>query len=81
MGAGPGGVATALKLSYLGIPCILVDKASFPRDKICGDAISGKVTTLLNRLDPEANRQVSLAHAGRPLNQNRFSLPDPGTGC
>ncbi|WP_373550466.1 NAD(P)/FAD-dependent oxidoreductase [Haliscomenobacter sp.] len=53
MGAGPGGVATALKLSYLGIPCILVDKAAFPRDKICGDAISGKVTTLLNRLDPE----------------------------
>jgi geranylgeranyl reductase family protein len=53
MGAGPGGVATALKLSYLGIPCVLVDKATFPRDKICGDAISGKVTTLLNRLDPE----------------------------
>ena len=52
VGAGPGGAATALKLSYLGIPCVLVDKAVFPRDKICGDAISGKVTTLLNRLDP-----------------------------
>jgi geranylgeranyl reductase family protein len=52
VGAGPGGAATALKLSYLGIPSILVDKAVFPRDKICGDAISGKVTTLLNRLDP-----------------------------
>ncbi|MBX2873492.1 MAG: geranylgeranyl reductase family protein [Saprospiraceae bacterium] len=53
LGAGPGGVATALKLSYLGIPCIIADKAVFPRDKVCGDAISGKVTTLLNRLDPE----------------------------
>ncbi len=52
LGAGPGGVATALKLSYLGIPCIIADKATFPRDKVCGDAISGKVTTLLNRLDP-----------------------------
>jgi geranylgeranyl reductase family protein len=52
IGAGPGGAATALKLSYLGIPSILIDKASFPRDKVCGDAISGKVTTLLNRLDP-----------------------------
>ncbi len=52
VGAGPGGAATALKLSYLGIPCILIDKAGFPRDKVCGDAISGKVTTLLNRLDP-----------------------------
>lgn len=53
IGAGPGGAATALKLSYLGIPCVLIDKARFPRDKVCGDAISGKVTTLLNRLDPE----------------------------
>ena len=52
VGAGPGGVGAALKLSYLGIPCILIDKAVFPRDKICGDAISGKVTTLLNRIDP-----------------------------
>ncbi|GAB5555717.1 MAG: geranylgeranyl reductase family protein [Saprospiraceae bacterium] len=52
IGAGPGGAATALKLSYMGIPCILIDKASFPRDKVCGDAVSGKVTTLLNRLDP-----------------------------
>lgn len=53
IGAGPGGAATALKLSYLNIACTLIDKATFPRDKICGDAISGKVTTLLNRLDPE----------------------------
>jgi geranylgeranyl reductase family protein len=53
IGAGPGGAATALKLSYMGIPCVLIDKAAFPRDKVCGDAISGKVTTLLNRLDPQ----------------------------
>lgn len=53
VGAGPGGAATALKLSYLGIPSILIDKATFPRDKVCGDAISGKVTTLMSRLDPE----------------------------
>ena len=52
LGAGPGGAATALRLSYLGIPSILIDKSTFPRDKICGDAISGKVTTLISRLDP-----------------------------
>lgn len=52
IGAGPAGAATALRLSYLGIPCVMVDKATFPRDKICGDALSGKVPTLLNRLDP-----------------------------
>lgn len=53
IGAGPGGAATALRLSYMDITCLLLDKATFPRDKICGDAISGKVTTLLNRLDPQ----------------------------
>ena len=52
LGAGPGGAGTALRLSYLGISSLLIDKAVFPRDKICGDAISGKVTTLLNRLEP-----------------------------
>ena len=64
VGAGPGGCATALKLSHLGVPCVLVDKAVFPRDKICGDAISGKTTTVLGRIDQgiierfEADRQL-----------------------
>jgi geranylgeranyl reductase family protein len=52
IGAGPGGCATALKLNSLGISCTLVDKASFPRDKVCGDAISGKSVTILRRIDP-----------------------------
>lgn len=52
VGAGPAGAGAALKLSYLGIPSILLDKATFPRDKVCGDAISGKVTMQLQRLDP-----------------------------
>ena len=51
IGAGPGGAAAALKLDRLGIPCVVVDKAVFPRDKICGDAISGKVVYGLNRID------------------------------
>ena len=52
MGAGPSGAFAALKLNALGIPCTIVDKAIFPRDKICGDAISGKVMINLQRLDP-----------------------------
>ena len=37
IGAGPAGAAAALKLDRLGIPCVIIDKAIFPRDKICGD--------------------------------------------
>lgn len=51
LGAGPGGASAALKLDRLGIDCLLVDKATFPRDKICGDALSGKVVYALNRID------------------------------
>jgi len=58
MGAGPAGAATALKLSYLGVPSVLIDKSDFPRDKVCGDALSGKVPTLLNRLDPAIMRRL-----------------------
>jgi flavin-dependent dehydrogenase len=51
LGAGPGGVAAALQLDRLGYDCILVDKAKFPRDKVCGDAISGKVVWAFNQID------------------------------
>jgi len=52
IGAGPGGAATALFLAKYGIQSVLVDRASFPRDKICGDALSGKVVEVLKKLDP-----------------------------
>jgi geranylgeranyl reductase family protein len=51
VGAGPGGAAAALKLDRMGIPSLLLDKAVFPRDKVCGDALSGKVIYGLNRID------------------------------
>ena len=34
-----------------GITSIVVDKEKFPRDKICGDALSGKAVEVLNKLD------------------------------
>lgn len=52
IGAGPGGASTALFLAKQGIRSILVDKAAFTRDKICGDALSGKVVEVLKKLDP-----------------------------
>ena len=53
LGAGPGGAATALRLAQLGIPSVLVDKAQFPRDKICGDGMTGRTVAILNRIDPD----------------------------
>ncbi len=52
VGAGPAGSSTSFYLSKRQIPHILIDKAIFPRDKICGDALSGKVVQELKRMDP-----------------------------
>ncbi len=52
VGAGPAGIASGLQAKKMGNDPLLIDKAVFPRDKICGDALSGKVVQVLNRLDP-----------------------------
>ncbi|HLP49299.1 MAG TPA: geranylgeranyl reductase family protein [Chitinophagales bacterium] len=51
IGAGPAGASAALFLAKKGIASVIVDKESFPRDKICGDALSGKAVEVLNKLD------------------------------
>lgn len=52
LGGGPGGCAAALQLAKRGVSAVLLEKAVFPRDKVCGDALSGKVMRTLERLDP-----------------------------
>lgn len=52
IGAGPAGATAALQLAKLGIDCVIADKATFPRDKICGDGLSGKVAAILDKIDP-----------------------------
>ncbi len=52
IGAGPAGCACALELRNAGLKVALVDKASFPRDKVCGDAIPGRAIKTLKQIDP-----------------------------
>lgn len=52
IGAGPAGASAALQLNKEKVDCIVVDKAVFPRDKVCGDGLSGKVISCLKRIDP-----------------------------
>jgi len=40
VGAGPGGAATAYHLASRGLDVLLVDKAIFPREKVCGDGLT-----------------------------------------
>jgi len=51
VGAGPGGSTAATVAARKGLRVLAVDKDTFPRDKICGDAISGKSVDVLRELD------------------------------
>lgn len=62
LGAGPGGIATALKLEKLGISCTVLDKATFPRDKVCGDAISGHVFYAYKQIDEDIFKEFQTTH-------------------
>ncbi len=51
IGAGPSGCSAALYANKLGLKTLLLDKAFFPRDKVCGDALSGKTVRILRDLE------------------------------
>jgi geranylgeranyl reductase family protein len=56
VGAGPAGAAAAITLARAGRNVVLLDKAEFPRDKICGDGITTGALRILEDLGvrPEA---------------------------
>lgn len=51
VGAGPAGSAAALYAAKYGMKVLLLEKEKFPRDKICGDALSGKSVGVLKELE------------------------------
>jgi menaquinone-9 beta-reductase len=63
VGAGPSGSAAAITLAQAGLKVTLIDRASFPREKVCGDAVAYSCTTTLRGLgigdDVEAHKVFS----------------------
>lgn len=47
-GAGPAGLSAARTLEDAGMDYLLLDRASFPREKLCGGLLSGKTVRLLD---------------------------------
>lgn len=50
VGAGPGGAATATHLARGGARVLVLDRASFPRDKACGGGLTPRGVAALDRL-------------------------------
>lgn len=51
VGAGPAGSVTAWELARHGVRVLVLDGASFPRDKVCGDYLEPRGLRVLERMD------------------------------
>jgi len=73
VGAGPAGTATAILLAEQGHEVLLLDRARFPREKICGEYLSPEGSRILDRLGVLKAVEASGA---RPLRGMRIIAPD-----
>ncbi|MBF9238286.1 geranylgeranyl reductase family protein [Hymenobacter sp. BT683] len=78
IGAGPAGAACALGLRQSGLRVALLDKAQFPRDKVCGDAIPGHALKALRQLDPAFADSLWQLQPLDAVRQSRLVAPNGG---
>lgn len=50
VGAGPAGCAAGVVLARAGLRVAVVDRARFPRDKVCGDALSNQAVAIVRAM-------------------------------
>ncbi|HCS20270.1 MAG TPA: hypothetical protein DIW47_06860 [Bacteroidetes bacterium] len=75
LGAGPAGTACALALKDAGLSVALIDKADFPRDKICGDAIPAPAIRALHTLDPNYVTELRKLSRKSKISHSRVVAP------
>src|SRR5882672_1890860 len=73
VGAGPAGAATAILLCERGLDVIVLDRATFPRPKLCGEYLSPESARILDRLG--VLKTIDAAGAA-PLSGMRITAPD-----
>ncbi len=69
VGAGPAGCSCAIQLgkNHPAMKIALLEKHTFPRDKICGDALSPDVVNQIKILSPELFRKLSESGSAFPI--------------
>jgi geranylgeranyl reductase family protein len=81
VGAGPAGAAAAITLARAGRSVVVLDKATFPRDKICGDGLTTGALRILEELGVQPKAvpswtEVDDIHVVSPSgHQATFPLP------
>lgn len=76
IGAGPGGLVTALFLAKKNIHTVVLDKDVFPRLKPCGDNITGDALRIINELDDTWLKQICADGVALPIDGVTVYSPD-----
>lgn len=81
VGAGPAGSMCGCLLKKAGIDCLIIDHATFPRDKICGGGLSSKCWHLLEHLLPDFHYDFNpVSHVTLDINGKgycEFDIAEP----
>jgi menaquinone-9 beta-reductase len=84
VGAGPAGAAAAITLARLGRSVVLIDKATFPRDKCCGDGLTAGALRHLEGLGLDPSSVPSWQPVGEVVvgvaSGAKICLPLPASG-
>lgn len=76
LGAGPAGSTAALALQKSNLTVALLEKDLFPRDKICGDALSCVAERVLKQIDPSLEQELLLYSEKTVVNKARVYSPE-----
>ena len=76
LGAGPAGTTCALALHAAGVRVVLLDKDTFPRDKICGDAIPGRSFKVMRSIRPEWEEELFALRQRATIRSARVVAPN-----
>ncbi|MFZ2625607.1 MAG: geranylgeranyl reductase family protein [Propionibacterium sp.] len=62
VGAGPAGSSTAAFLAQRGLHVVLLEKSTFPREKVCGDGLTPRAVRMLTRLGIDTSQEAGWQH-------------------
>ena len=63
IGAGPAGCAAGISAARAGARVLVLDRATFPRPKTCGDAVSNRGARAIDELGETTNALTRIPHA------------------